>query len=227
MATQFTSKAPVVVERTHPVPLHQYHEAVQRHFGWAATDYQLLEDWPNGPSLVKQGSVVYRVDHLHDVEGQVVLMLTSRAQAQHIPAALANELFQGTYLRPQFYHYLLQQLESVNADAREEVQLVLAIYHTLAPTSVTFWEMLRELDEAKLYPEALLAAVQVLDFEELVGKLSALLTTEGSMLLSELQTGAFRCVSLVEDVEAAPHTFYIYPVNPSTWEARVVANATN
>ncbi|MDO7848639.1 hypothetical protein Q5H92_19895 [Hymenobacter sp. M29] len=224
-APQSAPEGTMTTERTHPVPLRSYHAAVQQHFGWRASDYELLEEWSNGPVLVKHGPDVFRVDHPHDLEGEAVLLLTSQDHARHMPTAWANQLFTDAPFRPEFYPYFLQQFDGVSTQASGEIQLMLALYQTVTKRAKTFWETIQELDKAKLYPQALLAAAQLSDFETLADKLVGLLTAEGDALLNELRNGVFERIRLTEGNGMESNTFYSYPVKPSRWAQVVAANS--
>lgn len=223
MAKQTKSKQPATPpmppERTHPIPLSHYHEAVQRHFEWAPSDYELLEHWPNGPAIIKNGDQVYRVDNAHDIEEQARLMLTSKDEAMNIPITWANELFEDAYMHPSFYTHFLHQLDLPRAQALAEVQLVLAVYQTVAAGPLTFWETVKDLDDIGLYPAALVAAAQTFDFDALVGELTEFLTTEGDTYLNEMQNGIFESVDLNENSETDEKIFYIYNLDPGYWRA--------
>ncbi|HET9505246.1 MAG TPA: hypothetical protein VFO93_17010 [Hymenobacter sp.] len=213
-----SKKQPNAPKRTHPIPLSHYHEAVRQHFGWAPSDYELLENWPDGPALVKHGDNVYRVDNAHDINEQARLMLTSKDEAMHIPAAWANELFEDAYVRPAFYPRFLDAMELPRAQALVELQYVLAVYQTVKEGPATFWETVEALDDIGLYPAALVAAAEVFDLEALVGELAEFLYTDGENYLSEMQDGIFESISINEEDETDNSIFYIYDKDPISWE---------
>ena len=213
-----SKKQPTPPQRTHPIPLSHYHEAVQRHFGWVPSDYELLENWPDGPAIIKHGDKVYRVDNAHDINEQARLMLTSKDEAMNIPTAWANELFEDAYVRPEFYPRFLDAIELPRPQALIELQYVLAVYQTVKEGPATFWETVEALDDIGLYPAALVAAAEVFNMEALVDELAEFLYTEGDSYLSEKQDGIFETVSINEKDETAQSIFYIYDKDPVSWE---------
>lgn len=211
-------KTSVQPERTHPIPLSRYHEAVQQHFGWKPTDYELQENWPNGPALVKHDDTIYQVDHARDIEERARLMLTSKEEAMHLPANWADELFEEVHTEPRFHAAFLHNVELPRLQALAELQTVLAVYATTPQKSI--WHVFEALGDIELYPAAVVAGAEVYNLDVLIGELVEFLTPYGIDFLTELQGGIFESVALNEgdDEGSDEGIFYIYTKDDVSWQ---------
>ena len=217
-------KLPTAPKRTHPVPLANYHEAVQQHFGWAPSEYEMVEYHANGPALVKHGENVYQVDSGYDLNQQARAYLGE--QAADFNPAWAPEVMEEVHYKTDFYQSLLGTIAD-DALKLTQLQTAMAISKlTVDDPIFAFWVSLRHLSPDDLYPLAIEAATETYDLESMVTDVETFLCSEGSTYLTEIGDGFFESVEINEPTEEQAasdewvhaHLFYIYSKDPLTWQ---------
>jgi len=224
-----SKKLSVAPKRTHPVPLANYHEAVQQHFGWAPSEYEMVEYYANGPALVRHGEAVYQVDSGYDLNQQARAYLGEQAVDFH--PAWAPDVMEEVHYKTDFYQALLGGIAH-DALQLAQLQTAMAISKiTVDDPIFAFWVSLQHLSPNELYPLAIEAATETYDLESMVTDVEVFLCGEGSTYLTEMADGFFESVQISEptDEQAASdgwayaHLFYIYSKDPMAWEESPLA----
>lgn len=200
-------------QRNHPILQGNYENAFTTLFGCGKSDFEIKENWENGPMLVKYNNLIYRIENGYDIDKQVEGMLTDFEEAKNIPINQWVEIAEDVHIAEEFYKNLLP---SLNSNEYQNLNLALNISITTKST-MSFWYTIHEVDELELYPKAILAAAKTYDLRAMMDELSQLLILNGFELLNEMQNGIFETIDIDESDNTNNSLFYIYNVDPICW----------
>ena len=211
------------------VPLSHYREAVQQYFDCAPSDFELAARQARGPCHVQLGGQVYRVDSPPDLTARAELLLIDPNGAAMFPLAWAPRLLAGVHREPAFVAYLRRAFAH-SAWKLAQLHTVLALTQSAGNDSETFWETLYAADDARLYPDAIVAASQTYDTARLLAAVVDGLISNDDESLSILQGSMLGTLVLNEAPAANPSPeelaqeeyFYFYVVDDCCWEEKQV-----
>lgn len=208
------------IKRTNPVKTEQYEVAFKKFINDESADFEIKESWENGPMIVSYKNKIYRVDSANDMYNHVKNLLTDKESAIMVSLWHWIEVAEYVHVEEDFINTLVNKLNS-----REEIEnLNYAINfsnHTSNSPSV-FWNTIQSIDNFELYPKAILAACETYDLECMIDELLSLMVTYGESKFNELNDGIFESVDIYkddeEDLSSDDGLFYIYTVDPISWE---------
>lgn len=207
------------------VPLSHYREAVQQYFDCAPSDFELAAWQAQGPCHVRLGGQVYRVDGPPDLAARATFLLTNRDGAAMFPLSWAPVLLAGVHREPDFYACLRQELAAEPFNLAR-LPTVMALAQRAGSDSQTFWDALYGVDDARLYPAAIVAASQTCDTAQLLAAVARCLTDENDEFVLLLQGQPLATLVLNEAPATNPspeelaqeECFYFYAVDDCYWE---------
>lgn len=177
--------------------------------------FEIKEYWENGPALTNYCGKVYRVDSTEDMYNHIKNSLTVIDSAMHLPLSLWIEVAEEVHLVPEFTERLIVELGG--PEEFSNLNLAFNLSRHASNSANVFWNTLYSLDDIELYPKAIIAASQTYNFESMLEEVMELMISEGVNVFNQMQDGVFETIDLNEDDASDESIFYIYTVDPISW----------